>query len=676
MRWTVAVWIALSALFATYIVEFGKTEQDIVSSLERSLPDEAAIFHQIQGSGFFQDQVYILPQTNDPARLEELQAVLKRTGYGLSQAFEPQLEDPRALYPLLPYLPQKRLDYLLGPAYREALKTKVKEWIETPGGLGMLRLIERDPLLLSREIPALLHKDLSITKPLVAKRSTDLDWAKARELYEYLSLHAEDFSFLGGDFYALENYEVVRHDIWLCSLLSTLLGLLIFRMCCRQWSLLLFLIAGTAFSALFAVALTNFAFASVYGLVLAFASTFASFNNETLVHLAGVDWNESKGSRVGIFSALGTTILGFFVLLFSSSYLTRQLAVLSLGSLLAFLVFLWSFRRRLETFRFRPINLPACRWQPRVLYGSFAGLLIAMALLPKPLLRTRLEEFRYASTFLTQQTERFASQVKTLSLEQLYAVPKANFRDALTALDGQTFHPLQLYRSAPRALSLDAPLKALAQDLTTEGLNLSWKAEEFTPHPLSRSEYLRLWQRIWPLPWETPNHLLVFLKPGSEVKDAVPMHPRIFYEFILNELSANLFWLFLIGLGLMLLYLLPWQRSLQKIALVFLPLLVALLGLQLLFWQSGRTLTILHIMGLALVIAVALDYGAVLVSNDHGPIEQGKVLLTGALTLSSFGSLLLADHPVLRELALIVFVGTALSWMTALFIRIQRKELP
>lgn len=655
-----------------------KIEQDIVASLDKSRPEEAALFHKIQGSGFFQDQLYLRFLNNDPKVREALTVALAEANYALKDSSTPSLSDPAELYSFLAFLPDETFQKLVSAEHRKDVVQEIKSWINAPGGLSLIKLINQDPLLLSRELPKLIGLEGPSDPPLIAKRKGDLDWEKTRKLYEFMQKEDKNFDYLGGDFFALENYDAVQHDIWLVTVLSTILSLIVFRIFCRQWSLLLFLICGTLLSAVVALLFAEASYGALYGLILAFASTFVSFNNEALVHLSGINWQKpERTTLIAVLSAIGTTIIGFLVLLVSSSHLTKQLGLLSLGSLLGFLGFLWIFRDKLETMEFRSLDLPSWIWRKKTLVGSFTLLITLFLALPKPALKTNLEEFRFATPYLIGATEKFAAGYKALSFEALHAVPKEDFENLEKSgfVDETIFHPLRYFaneetqkrRLEERLPQLAEYQRALSAEMESEGLRSSFAPSQSLT--LDRSEYLSFWQKLMPLPWESPDHYLVFLKADSDFPSAIPMHPRAFYEYILNDLSKNLALLFAFGLGAMLFYLIPWQRSLSKILLIFLPLLLALIVLQLLFYFTDRNLTILHIMGLSLVISVALDYGSVLVSTDHNPKEQGKVFLTGALTLCSFGSLLFARHPVLHELALVVFIGTLVSWLMALFTR-------
>ncbi len=696
-RWALALVLTMALGLVSW--RHLKIEQDVVASIEKSRPEETAIFHKLQGSGFFQNQVFIHMISEDPALHDQVMQKLRATGYDLSAPFEAHMSSPRDLYKLLPFLPEAVRNELLSQTHQDQTLTLLKSWMNAPGGLGLAKLLAEDPLLLSMALPKLIQGDPAIRDhpPLVAKRSGDINWEKTRELYNFVKAHDHELSFISGDFFALENYDAVRHDIMVCSLLSIVLSLIVFRYFCPQWSLLGFLLAGTAMSSVVGLLLAEVVDGAIYGLVLAFTSTFVSFNNETLVHLSGIDLKDKdKRSIIGVFSALGTTVIGFLVLLFSSSHMTRQIALLSLGSLIGFILFLLLFLDRIKEIRFRPLVLRHWMWSKPVLASTFALVLTLILWLPKPSYRTNLEEFRYATAYLEEQTSLFTKNFSALSFERMQALPLSPAADPAVVfqrlasehrLESKSFHPLtwfvneeeQRLRIERLQSELSGRLAAMQVAFQNEGLNLTIVSDPGRLMGIMGSvAFLRLWEKVWPLPWYSEGakgpYLLAFINPEARIEGAIPLHPKAFYEFILSDLTRNLGTLFLIGLFIMLLYLVPWQRDWAKVTMIFLPLLIATLGLQIFFYGTGRDLTIVHVMGLALVIAVSLDYAAILVSTEHDPRDQGKVVLTGGLTLSSFGSLLFAQHPVLKELAIVVVIGTLVAFIMALFTRLPASE--
>jgi predicted exporter len=170
--------------------------------------------------------------------------------------------------------------------------------------------------------------------------------------------------------------------------------------------------------------------------------------------------------------------------------------------------------------------------------------------------------------------------------------------------------------------------------------------------------------------------LLVGVRSGVAVpagSTLLPMSPRHHYDALLTGLSRELGWLFLAGLVAMALYLGFLQRRAARVLYVFAPLFPCALAFAAYARLTGATLNIVHFMGFSLVIALALDYTAVAVSSDHRPVELSKVLLTGVSTLATFGVLVVARHPVMRDLGTTVAIGSGVSLLLALFVRLPAR---
>ena len=161
---------------------------------------------------------------------------------------------------------------------------------------------------------------------------------------------------------------------------------------------------------------------------------------------------------------------------------------------------------------------------------------------------------------------------------------------------------------------------------------------------------------------------------GEPPGDAIALSPRFYYDELLSSFARELGWLFVGGIGLMVVYVAALQRSVARVLYVFAPLFIAGLAFAVYARWAGSTVNIVHVMGFSLVIALATDYTAVPVATDHAPPETTKVLLTGISTLATFGVLLLARHPVLRELGATVAIGCAASLTFALLFRLPAAQ--
>jgi predicted exporter len=123
------------------------------------------------------------------------------------------------------------------------------------------------------------------------------------------------------------------------------------------------------------------------------------------------------------------------------------------------------------------------------------------------------------------------------------------------------------------------------------------------------------------------------------------------------------------GLGCLaiLLILLFMLRSLPRALRVALPLACAVIGVTGALLLAGTSLTILHLVGLLLVVAIGSNYALFFDSSNSGstPQEQRQTLVslvTANLTIvGSFGMLALSSVPVLAILGNTVGLGTVLA---------------
>lgn len=108
--------------------------------------------------------------------------------------------------------------------------------------------------------------------------------------------------------------------------------------------------------------------------------------------------------------------------------------------------------------------------------------------------------------------------------------------------------------------------------------------------------------------------------------------------------------------------------------MVLLACLPPLFGLcSILLWQyfSGTDLTLAGVAALTLVIGLGADYGIVMLHELSSRMSFGafrSILVSGLTTLSGLGVLILAKHPVLRELGGITFFGLSAEMAAVLLI--------
>jgi predicted exporter len=114
-------------------------------------------------------------------------------------------------------------------------------------------------------------------------------------------------------------------------------------------------------------------------------------------------------------------------------------------------------------------------------------------------------------------------------------------------------------------------------------------------------------------------------------------------------------------------------RSAVRVARVITPLALAVLVVSATLIASGTQLTILHLIGLLLIVAVGSNYalffdrGAAERGNGQLPLMLASLLIANACTVIGFGVLAFSRVPVLSALGATVAPGALLAlWFAAL----------
>jgi predicted exporter len=127
----------------------------------------------------------------------------------------------------------------------------------------------------------------------------------------------------------------------------------------------------------------------------------------------------------------------------------------------------------------------------------------------------------------------------------------------------------------------------------------------------------------------------------------------------------------LFGFAAIIVLLLLALRSARRAAGVIAPLLLAVLCVGALLIAAGTALTILHLVGLLLIVAVGSNYALFFdrCIADAGGVELPRtlasLLIANASTVIGFGVLAFSSVPVLHALGSTVAPGTALALLFA-----------
>ncbi|HET9598471.1 MAG TPA: hypothetical protein VFP65_22980 [Anaeromyxobacteraceae bacterium] len=690
-----SLWVLLGTGVLAFLTRGIVLEDDPIRSLADPDPTRAALFERYQERSPFRDKVFVEMGELAPAERERVEGLLAEARYEEVALFRsPSPADALALAALLPVEDVRRL------MQEDALRARAEEALGMamlPGGDAYLRALEADPLGIGPALLARLGHGQAGGPVRVFRSPRPLDYDAVERVQEALAALTPRVHFIGADFFSLENYRAVKHDILVCSVLSGVLPLAVFFAFAGRWLLLALLLAGSAVSYLAGLLAVRAFYGQIYAVVLAYTSTFVGFNNESLVHLAGVDLERRGRSLLGIWSAIGTTFIGFLILLLGRSVMVRQMALASLGGMVGFLAFLVPYRSVLRGATFRGIRWPMLTVRPAAVAAACALAAVGALAVGVPRIATRIEAFRYQTPALEAQVAHFTRRLDALSMADVVAIPAPGTPgDALAPLAAAGFldparHPLAAWRApddqARTVRALREGYPGAAARLSALLLERGVRLEPPVSLPASVAErsawdYLERLGALGPVRWTDEvggkRYVMAGLLPAGSSRalppGVVPVSPQRYYDGLLTGFSRELGWLFLGGLAAMALYLAYLQRSAARVLYVFAPLFLSALAFAAYARVTGSTLHIVHIMGFSLVIALAIDYTAVGVSADHHEVEMTKVLLTGLCTLASFGVLVLARHPVLRDLGATVALGCGISLAFALFVRLPRSS--
>ena len=690
-------------------------DDDPIRSLRAQGGPEAELFDRYHERSVFDGKVFLEVSRLNEAELGAIRGLLADIGYTPAQLFQPPT--PARMLDFVPLVGEQAVRKALSD---EAIDARAEEAIALaflPGGAPFLRQVEQDPFGLGQRFLKQTLASLGFSAAgreaahiLAFESPSPIVYDEVGRLYDALIALGDRVHFIGADFYAYESYRDAQRDIVVCTALSTLVNLLLFLFFTRRLGPMFLLLAGSAVSYLSGVLLVGLFYERVFAVVLAFASTFVGFNNEYLVHLSALPQGSGKKSLLGIWSAVGTTLLGFVVLLVGHSVIVRQMALASLGGMAGFLVVLFIFRKKLGEIRYRTFHWKKFTIGRRALVAVAALSAIAIFLLPKPRVATDLKDFRTDSPALEAEERYFMGKLGEAKLSHVVAMPIEGDRlvEQARALEASgrlnlDAHPLNAWRSIDEQNAAiaafderaSAAIRRLQDSLDKAGIALAFDVDDWPKlKALSAYDFLAALNELAPTRWvdEVRGQKFLFASGmpggaatsqtgGGAAADAfsavelTPMNPKDHFDAMLTGLSRELAVLFALGLLAMCAYLALLHKKPIRVLYVFVPLaLIAVAFLAHGALTGNAALSIIHFVGFALVIALATDYASVAMSVEHHEVELSKILITALSTLGTFGVLLLAKNPVIAVLGHTVTLACLVAAPFALFIRLPHEE--
>lgn len=503
-------------------------------------------------------------------------------------------------------------------------------------------------------------------------------------------------NFIGEDLFRFTNEQAVRRDVAMASAVSLVLNAIVFLLFIRSWTFLGIFLAGTAVSWVFLCLALKVCFNEVYPIVFGFASTFFSFNAEYLVHLCGIESNRRHVMRKAMLSAVGTTVIGLVVLLASSSPLIRQMSVAAIAGLTGFFVGTMPFASMLSTIGIN-VNNNGSMTQGRHQTSTFSrptvrsvlgGLrpwtvlcvacLGVVLVLGAPTTRTDVSQFRFAPELLVKSERYFMGLLPADT--KPYAIKKDDITKIGRDFSASVFNAAASVTTDPGEAT--QAVKSITGDVTRKaralGIDMNQNALFSAYHLDTNGEQADPRQAASMLAGTAilgDGQYAVVTANEQDAKNwnnqgiaAVKMDARAYYNDLLTDHAREIMVLFLISFAGMLIYLAAIQRSLHKVIVIMMPLVIFFAMGAATLSALGVALNIIHVLGLTLVIGFSLDYTAIAVSTEFTQSDMAKITITGASTIASFAGLSFAEHPFLRMLGLVVVPGVALSLLFAVVI--------
>jgi len=179
------------------------------------------------------------------------------------------------------------------------------------------------------------------------------------------------------------------------------------------------------------------------------------------------------------------------------------------------------------------------------------------------------------------------------------------------------------------------------------------------------------WQALLPLRGagsaQTVNSAKLRAALATE-PDALLIDVKLQSDALYSAYLQQALWLSLAGLLLIVVLLWVWLRSLRRMARVTAPLLLSVLSVAAALVAAGVALTILHLVGMLLIVAVGSNYTLFFErppAHAEGPLTLASLLVANAATVTGFGVLATSSVPVLQALGVTVSAGALLALLFA-----------
>lgn len=695
------IFAAILLIISTYSI-FKATNLDINNNLISSIKNQDTeienIFNKYNEENLLNNRLFIsVKNTKNTDKINEIDIILNKIGYQKKDMFSTNLNLDLKEYITL--LPNSLIQNIFQKEYVEKRKNEIVSLLNLPGTSNYFEYISKDPLGLELLIYNYFSNTFSSNNNTNEKhkiyqyiKTKEVNPEDYQDFYTFLTLNQDKFSAIGSGLYEFENYITVKSDIKLCIILSLIINLIIFFVFIRNIKFLILLLFGSIISYLIGIFFVSIFYTSIFAIVLAFTSTFISFNNEYLVHFSALNSKTKKMNYIGLTSAIGTTFIGFMFLLFAESVIIKQTAIITLGGMLGFLSFLFINSNSLKKMKFYCYS-----WRVFSLKKYFILLLLGFSLFLILLnininINTEISTFKYESNYLKEQRQYFENKSHFLNSKNTYAIkidhtPYETFLYLKDQYPELSSHPFDLYRDMNEQLSTSNLIQKnynyyntlLLNELNSSGINININKDFQKNKIIDGNEFINIFENLLHFKWlfSANNNLYLVFSSEKELinsPELINLSPKKHYNEILTSLTKQMLTLTIIASIFMFIYLCFVQKNIFKVFYIFTPLLFSFSVFLFFLFYTGTSFNIIHMMGWAIVLTLSTDYTSVSVSWNHSKIELNKILLTGLSSCCSFSILMLAKSPLLFSLGLTVFIGTSIPLLFSIFLKVNYND--
>jgi len=576
---------------------------------------------------------------------------------------------------------------------------------------------------------------------LIAETDVDItDAGSAEKMLDQLNVLAGDIlpqnieiSVLSAHSYTVANAGRIKKDLFVVLSLATLFILILYIIFLRSWkAFLIYFISISSFS--LALVSVSLLYKTVSAITIGFGSVLLGLSDDLSIQVyfalrtvkardkhADPSGIMAEVSRPVLFAGL-TTLVAFFVLIFSDLPGQRQLAVFSTIGVLSSLAMALILLPHLMQISFREkytpdirlkkravahplmiigiwiIFLTICAWQGRNI--RFNGDLNALNFIPKELHDVELEikktwgDFR-SHAMLFSEGDNIESALETN--DNLFRRLSQNAKDKGIISLAPILPSLKTQQSNRKGWNdFWSDRKDWARQLLEkEGKGLGFSGNAFDPFFLNLSEspppvlaedisVLGMKEILDSMIIRSDNKVsvLTLVPDTSEMKgliardkDRLPsvrfVSQTHFSEMIRKAIGHD-FIRFIIGAFFLTVFLLVLLfRDTKKVLLSLIPVVTGMIFMFGVMSWLKISFNIFNIISTILIIGLGVDYGIFMVckcSENYEHDTETAVLLGGLSTITGIGALIFAKHPALHSIGITVLLGIGAAIPSAMFV--------